>query len=355
MSLEDRLKAEIRLDGPMNVARYMALCLHDPEGGYYTTRPALGADGDFITAPLVSQMFGELIGLWCAEVWTRLGWPKRFAWVEMGPGDGTLIADAIRAARALPGFLEAAELWLVEPSEPLRGLQAERLMEGPLQPHFTDSLAQLPRGAPIIMVANELLDCLPARQFVMTPSGWAERMVGLDENGALAFGLIPAAGETLPDGAPPGAVLEVSTRQAVLGAEVGVLLDRQGGAALLIDYGRARPEFGDTLQALRRHEKVSPLQSPGEADLTVHADFPSVLAAARRVGVQTSPILTQRGFLMRLGIETRAAALSRAAPDKADLIARQLDRLIAPDQMGELFKAAAIHAPGLVPPGFEED
>lgn len=353
-----RISAEIAADGPITTARYMDLCLHDPLGGYYATRPALGAGGDFVTAPLVSQMFGEMLGLWCASAWTALDRPDPVRWVEMGPGDGTLIADMRRTcARALPAFVAAANLVLVETSAPLRTLQARALGAAP--PRWAATLREADGPGPLVLVANELLDCLPARQFTRTERGWAERRVGLDAQGRLAFGLAPApAGFAPPAGlekAAPGAVVEVSDAQARLGAEVGARVVRDGGAALFVDYGRDRPGAGDTLQALRRHARVDPLASPGEADLTVHADFPAFAAGARTAGAAATPILTQGDFLRRLGIEVRAAALARAQPDKAELVGRQLDRLIGPDEvggMGELFKVVCIHRPGLAVPGF---
>jgi NADH dehydrogenase [ubiquinone] 1 alpha subcomplex assembly factor 7 len=354
MSLKSRLEARILQDGPLTIADYMTACLHDPQDGYYATRPALGAGGDFLTAPLVSQMFGELVGLWCVEVWRRMGEPAPVRLVEMGPGDGTLMADALRAARLAPGFGPALELWLVETSGPLKAAQAERLAEA--RPRWAARLGEVPAGEPVIVVANELLDCLPARQFVRTEAGWAERRVGLDDAGGLAFGLAPApAGLALPAAAAPGTVLELSPAQTALGAEAGARIAADGGAALFIDYGRDRPGAGDTLQALERHRKVPPLAAPGEADLTVHADFPAFAAAARAQGVETTAIRTQGAFLRALGIEARAAALSRARPDRAEVIARQLARLTAPDQMGDLFKAVAVHSPGLAIPGFEDD
>jgi NADH dehydrogenase [ubiquinone] 1 alpha subcomplex assembly factor 7 len=352
MSLRDRLAAQIAAGGPLTIAQYMTACLHDPDFGYYATRPALGEGGDFITAPLVSQMFGELIGLWAAECWARLGAPSKVRLVEAGPGDGTLMSDMLRAARVAPGFLEAAEVWLVETSTPLRAAQRARLGD---HARWAASLDEIPPGAPLILVANELLDCLPARQWVRTPKGWSERLVALDEAGGLSFAL----GGTAPPLASgwaserPGDVLEVSPAQAAFGEAVAARLAEDGGAALLIDYGRAEPGPGDTLQALRRHQKVDPLACPGEADLTVHADFPAVLAAGARTGAVAAPILTQGEFLRRLGIEARAAALARARPDRADQIGRQFDRLTAPDQMGELFKAACLHSHGWTPPGFE--
>ena len=355
MSLGERLKAEIAATGPISVADYMARCLFDPEDGYYATRPALGEDGDFITAPLVSQMFGELVGLWAAETWSRLGRPARFLLVEMGPGDGTLMSDALRAARLAPEFINAAELWLVEPSDPLRSLQEETLAGATLSPSWSPDFTSLPHDAPLILIANELLDCLPVRQFVRTEHGWAERLVGLDPGGELDFGLFPAA---RPQGAPedlePGLVWEVSPAQRALGGEVGARVARNSGAALFIDYGRDQAGPGDTLQALRRHARVSPFAEPGTADLTVWADFPPFLAEAREAGA-ASGLLTQAEFLRRLGIAERARALSAARPDRAETIARQLARLVEPDQMGQLFKAAAIWSKGSpAPPAFEE-
>lgn len=350
MSLADRLTAQIAASGPLSVAQFMTACLHDPEFGYYATRPALGDGGDFVTAPLISQMFGELIGVWAVASWSLMGEPAHVRLVEMGPGDGTLMSDLLRAARVAPAFLEAAQVWLVETSEPLRALQQERLGE---RVRWAGALAEVPEGAPLLIVANELLDCLPARQFVRTGVGWAEQVVGLDERGRLAFGRIPtAAADLLPD-APEGAVLEQSAAQAALGAELGARVARGGGAALLIDYGRDAPGFGDTLQALQRHRKVEPLNCPGEADLTVHADFPAVRAAAEQAGAATG-LLTQAEFLGRLGIGERAEALVRSRPERSAQIGRQLHRLVAADQMGELFKVACIHSPGWTPPAFED-
>ena len=349
MSLRDRLAAQITQTGPLTLAQYMSACLHDPQFGYYATRPALGADGDFITAPLISQMFGELIGVWAISAWQAMGAPARFVLAEMGPGDGTLMSDILRAGRLAPAFLTAADIWLVETSGPLAAVQRERLDDAAT---WTTSLDEVPDGAPLLLIANELLDCLPVRQFLRTATGWAEQVVGLGKDGALQFGLVPA-GVALPD-AREGAVLEQSAPQVALGAALGARLVGDGGAALLIDYGRAVSGFGDTLQALRRHEKVDPLACPGEADLTVHADFPAVMAAAEAAGARAA-ILTQGAFLGRLGVGERAEALMRARPDKASVIGRQLNRLVGGDQMGELFKACCLYSPGWTPPAFEDD
>ena len=356
MALIDRLRREIALTGPMTVADYVSRCLHDPQDGYYAARPNLGARGDFITAPLVSQMFGELIGLWAVEVWTRLGAPDRFRLVEVGPGDGTLMDDALRAARLAPAFLEACDLVLIEPSAPLREAQARRLSGHDRQPRWVKSLHDVETDAPVILIANEVMDCLPARQFLRTDAGWAERRVGLDDADGLTFGLTaPSAGFVKPAFAiAPGQIFEISEQQAAFGRDLGALIGEASGAALLIDYGRDRPGPGDTLQALKRHEKVDPLSTPGEADLTQWADFPVVLEAAVRSGADVTGCRGQGDFLRALGVETRAQRLMQSRPDAAPVIERQLNRLTAPDQMGDLFKAACVFAPkSLSIPGFE--
>jgi SAM-dependent MidA family methyltransferase len=352
-ALRDRLIRDIADTGPISVADYMARCLHDPEHGYYATRPRLGAEGDFITAPLVSQMFGELVGLWAVQAWLDAGAPSPFRLVEAGPGDGTLMADMLRAARLRPDFLAAADLWLIETSEPLRRQQRLRLADGPKTPKWADDLAGVPGGTPLLLVANELLDCLPARQFVLTPQGWAERMVGLGADGGLAFGLAPRPQMQGPEGASPGDLFERSPAQEAFAAELGARIAADGGSALLIDYGRGAPGPGDTLQALRRHTKVDLLAQPGAADVTVHADFPAVLAAAAGAGALAAPLLTQGEFLARLGIAQRAAALAAAAPERSDRLAAQLERLVDPAQMGALFKAACIHSADWPPPAFD--
>ncbi|WP_269514446.1 class I SAM-dependent methyltransferase [Brevundimonas subvibrioides] len=355
MALKDRLAREIALTGPMTVADYVTRCLHDPTDGYYATRPALGESGDFITAPLISQMFGELIGLWAVETWQRLGAPERFRLVEVGPGDGTLMDDALRAARVVPGFLEACDLILIEPSGPLRDVQARRLAQADVSPRWIRTLGQIDTDAPVILIANEVLDCLPARQFVRTEGGWAERRVGVRDDGALTFGLVGITGgfERPEFAVEPGQVIEASEQQAAFGRDLAVLMAETSGAALLIDYGRDRPGVGDTLQALRRHTKVDVLSTPGEADVTQWADFPGVLEAAIRAGADVTGCIGQGDFLRRLGIEARAERLAAGRPHAAPMIGRQLARLTAPDQMGELFKAAAIFSPrSLGVPGF---
>lgn len=357
MSLNDRLAREIALTGPMTIADYVTRCLHDPQDGYYATRPAIGATGDFITAPMVSQMFGELIGLWAVELWQRLGAPERVRLVEVGPGDGTLMADALRAARLAPDFLQAVDLILIEPSAPLREAQARMLADSDIHPRWVSSLDRIETDAPVILIANEVLDCLPARQFVKTEDGWAERRVGVSDDGDLLFGLVKITGGFRRPDYPvdPGQTIEISDQQAGFGRDLARLVRAASGAALLIDYGRARAGAGDTLQGLRRHQKVDPLTDPGAVDLTQWADFPAVLEAAIHAGAEITGCLGQGEFLRLLGIEHRAERLKAGRPDAAAVIDRQLDRLTGDDQMGTLFKACAIFSPrALVVPGFED-
>lgn len=353
MSLRDRLAAQIAAGGPLTIAQYMTACLHDPQDGYYATRPAIGAGGDFITAPSISQMFGELIGLWMVAAWQAMGRPTPFRLVEIGPGDGTLMSDLLRAARLAPDFLAAADLWLVEVSDPLRQAQAARLSAA--EPRWAARLADVPEGAPMLLVANEVLDCLPARQFVRTEQGWAERLVAVDAEGRLVFAHSKSV--PLPDSAlhNAGAVVELSAAQEALGLELGERLAADGGGALLIDYGAGPGEpGGDTFQALQGHLKVDPLACPGQADLTVHAQFEVVTRAARRAGAGAAALLTQAAFLQRMGIEARATSLAAARPDQAATLARQFHRLTAREEMGELFKVLCLHGPGLCPPPFED-
>lgn len=356
MSLAERLARRIARSGPLGVADYMVACLHDPGGGYYATRPRLGEGGDFITAPHVSQMFGELLGLWAVEVWMRLGRPPRPRLAELGPGDGTLMSDALRAAgkasSGATGFLGGLEVILVETSAPLRRRQEAALAQVPVPVRWVECVEDLPDDGPIVMLANEFLDCLPIDQAVRGEGGWAERRVGLNAAGGLAFQAAGPIRRLAVDG-PAGAVAEWSDALEATGRAVGSLLARAGGAGLFIDYGRDGPGLGDTLQALRGHVREGPLEHPGEADLTAHVDFPAFLAAGEAGGARAAPLRSQRALLRVLGIEVRAAALAHATPARADLVERQLHRLLAPEQMGDLFKAACLHSPGLVPPGFE--
>jgi NADH dehydrogenase [ubiquinone] 1 alpha subcomplex assembly factor 7 len=356
------LKAElIRLiadEGPIPISRYMALCLGHPRHGYYMTRDPFGAAGDFTTAPEISQMFGEMIGLWAGHLWQAMGAPSRFALVEIGPGRGTLMADMLRATRIVPGLHAAALVHLVETSPVLREVQAKTLA-GNAEPVWHDRVETALDG-PVIVVANELLDALPLDQFVMTQQGWRERLVGLDDEGKLAFGL---AGEALSGGALPpmtghvGAVLEQPAVALGLVSEVASHLARCGGGALFIDYGSMQSGFGDTLQAMRRHVFVDPLAEPGDADLTVHVDFARMAQAALRSGAAVHGPVRQGDFLLALGLAERAQALSgKATPEQVQAIRAAFDRLTERGEtgMGELFKVLALSHAGLPPlPGFD--
>ncbi len=357
------LRRRIATTGPLTVAEYMAEALGHPRFGYYATRDPFGAAGDFVTAPEVSQMFGELLGLWCVDAWQRLGAPGPVALVELGPGRGTLMADALRAARLVPGFLAAVRVQLVEPSPLLRRAQAAALKPAGLAvpPAWHTSLGEVPEG-PLLVLANEVFDALPVRQFVRTESGWAERMVDWDEAaGRLRWvlaGPVGAAAALIPpdrDTLPPGRVVEVCPAGLSLAAELGRRVASHGGAVLIVDYGYAAPGPGETLQAVRRHAFADPLADPGEADLTAHVDFAALAQSAREQGAAVHGPVAQGTLLQRLGIGQRAARLAAAAGTaEAEAVAAALHRLTAPEQMGTLFKALAIATPALgAPAGFE--
>ncbi|MFC7053916.1 class I SAM-dependent methyltransferase [Hansschlegelia quercus] len=348
----------IEQEGPIDVARYMALCLGHPVHGYYATRDPFGARGDFTTAPEISQMFGELIGLWCAAVWVQMGAPERVALIELGPGRGTLMADMLRAAKAAPGFREAVEVTLVETSPTLRDVQARALAGVNVRWAATveEALASGPDPLPAIIVANEFFDALPIRQFARTADGWRERLIGLDDDGALAFGLsADAPSDVEPPERPVGSVLEISPGALAIVSQIAKHLAAHGGAALAIDYGAAQ-SAGDTLQAMKAHAFADPLAEPGEADLTAHVDFGTLAAAARCGGADVMALVSQGELLARLGLSARAERLSGNATEaQRDAIAAAVARLTdpSPTGMGALFKALAFADPRLGPlPGF---
>ena len=357
-ALADLLREMIASDGPMPLDRYMGLCLGHPVQGYYVTRDPLGAAGDFITSPEISQMFGELLGLWCAEQWHAIGSPHRLRLVELGPGRGTLMSDLLRAARVVPEFFNSLDVHLVEMSPVLMKLQQERLASSGIQATWHREIATLPEG-PAIFIANEFFDALPVRHYVQTPVGWRERLVGTDPQGRFVFTLANEPERAMTRPAAQGTVLELAlTSQQVMG-EIASRLARQGGAALIIDYGYGKTAFGETLQAIKAHQFVSPLEDPGEADLTVHVDFAALKTSAQAAGALVFGPLTQGDFLNRLGIHQRAASLSRNATEQqAQNIQIACDRLTATGEreMGTLFKVIAVTQPGLAAPaGFEED
>ena len=352
------LRRRIAVEGPLSVADFMAAALGHPEHGYYATRDPFGVDGDFITAPEISQMFGELIGLWCAQCWHDMGRPSAVILAELGPGRGTLMADAVRAAAMLPAFRDALSVHLVETSPVLRRRQAETLDGLPVTWHA--DIADLPDG-PLLVVANEFFDALPVRQLVRQATGWHERLVTWDpDQEAFRFVLAPGPSPATrllapgPQAAPAGAIAEISPARTLLADRLARQVLRQGGAALIIDYGHVTPAAGDTLQAVLQHGPVDPLDQPGEADLTAHVDFAALGQAANDVGARTYGPITQGAFLDRLGITIRADRLKAANPDSAATIDAARERLTDPGLMGALFKVMCMaHADLPVPAGFE--
>ena len=347
-ALADLVRARIAEEGPMRIDAFMALALGHPTLGYYATRDPLGAGGDFTTAPEISQMFGELTGLWLVQAWLDQGGPAPFVLAEFGPGRGTLMRDALRAARAVPEFLAAARLWLVETSATLRARQAETLAAH--APRWASRPAELPAG-PLFAVANEFLDALPIRQVRRTDAAWSERtVVGVGGGFALAWG--PPRPDADLDrrfpGLADGAVAEIGEAAEAFAAGLGARIAATGGAALLVDYG-AWDGWGDTLQALRRHAPADPLADPGEADLTAHVRF-RPLAEAARPARACGPV-GQGAFLERLGITERALALARGKPaEEAAAIAAAHRRLTHTGEMGNLFQVLAFLPEGAPPP-----
>jgi NADH dehydrogenase [ubiquinone] 1 alpha subcomplex assembly factor 7 len=350
--LADLLARQIAATGPITLADFMVACLTHPAHGYYMARDPLGAAGDFTTAPEISQMFGEVVGLALAQAWIDQGRPAPFTLAELGPGRGTLMADALRATAIVPGFLAAARLWLVEASPALRTRQAATLARH--APRWADGADALPE-APLFLIANEFFDALPVRQFRRGPEGWHERMVTLDAQGALAFALGPPG--PVPDPPPtaalPGTVIERRPAARPVMTALAGRIARHGGAALIVDYG-AWGGTGDTLQAVRGHAPADPLAEPGLADLTAHVDFAALARDARAAGAAVAPLTPQGVFLERLGIADRARALAHGltgAARAAHVAAHR--RLTHPDGMGMLFQVLGVVSPGAPTlPGF---
>ncbi|MEX0839742.1 MAG: SAM-dependent methyltransferase [Parvibaculum sp.] len=340
--------------GPIPLSQYMALALGHAEHGYYMTRDPLGMRGDFITAPEVSQMFGELIGLCLADAWMAQGAPAPFALAELGPGRGTLMADALRAIRAVSGMVDAVEIHFVETSPVLREAQKKRVP----QATWHDSVETLP-ARPLFLIANEFFDALPIVQYQRTERGWCERYIGLSE-GRLAPVLAPIPlvnDKSFPAAmraAPIGAIAEIAPASAAIAETISSRIVAHGGAALVIDYGHTRSAPGETLQALRGHEYADPFDAPGEADLTAHVDFEALARAVRAGGAAAYGPAEQGAFLRALGIEARAATLCNQATEiQARNIETSLQRLTASGEMGSLFKVLGIAPRGAqAPAGF---
>lgn len=351
-----RLAARLAAAGPISVAEYMAASLADPAHGYYRGADPLGVQGDFTTSPEISQLFGELIGAWLIDCWNRIGRPNPVRLVELGPGRGTLMQDALRIGGLVPDWLSAIELHLVEINPTLRRLQAERL--SPYRPQWHESLGAIPDG-PLLLVANEFLDALPIRQLVFSEKAWRERLVGWNAEQGFHFTLATAPsplGALIPAALPDiceGAIFELSPAAIGVTAEITRRIARFGGASLLVDYGRVDAGLGETLQAVKRHRTVGIFDDPGAADLSAHVDFSALHRASSEAGAMRFGPITQRDYLTALGIHLRVARLRpRVDRSEALKIDDAVARLVGSDAMGTLFKVLAIAQPGMIPAGF---
>jgi len=360
--LLSEIKKLIKSSGPMPVWRYMELCLMHPEHGYYVSRDPLGREGDFTTAPEVSQMFGELLGLWAASVWRLIGSPSPFRLIELGPGRGTMMADALRALRVMPPLYQTVSVDLVEINPVLRGKQRE-MLSGARNIAWYDSIDEVPEG-PSIIFANEYFDVLPIHQVVKRETGWHERVIEIDAADRLVFGAadepIPRFDVLLPSllrASPLGAVFEWRPDAEMM--KIATRVRDQDGAALIIDYGHLRSDAGDTFQAIARHSFTDPLKAPGQADVTAHVDFQALARAAEDLGARVHGPVTQGDFLTRLGIDTRAETLkAKASPEVSEDISGALKRLTGSGRggMGSMFKVLGISEPNIeVLPGLNDD
>ena len=361
--LEAVLRRRLAAEGAISIADFMGEALGHPEHGYYRTRDPLGRAGDFTTAPEISQMFGELIGFWCAHLWQEMGQPTRLNLVELGPGRGTLMADLLRAvSKVAPAFRAAIQVHLVETSPVLREAQAKALTARSEFPTWHDDVVSLPEDAPLLIVANEFFDALPIRQLQCTEKGWCERLVVVDpDTDSLSIALAPGEGpsaslvpESTRTTAAEGKIVELSPISWRIVGDLARRLQEQGGAALIIDYGYEGPATGDTLQAVRDHKPCGVLEEPGEVDLTAHVDFTALAKAAVEQGVRATPVRGQGAFLNALGLAQRTERLCRAAPDQTAAIQSGRDRLTDPHGMGTVFKAIGLSAlPQTALPGLD--
>ncbi|MCX8503230.1 MAG: SAM-dependent methyltransferase [Beijerinckiaceae bacterium] len=355
--LGEEIKKLIRLEGPISVERYMTMALSDPRYGYYMTRDPFGAKGDFTTSPEISQIFGELLGLWCADLWLRMGRPTSISLVELGPGRGTLMQDALRAMKSIKGLLSSVQIILVETSPALRKAQQKTLESFDLPIQWQSDVSSLPQ-LPTLLIANEFFDALPIRQYQRKDEKWHERLVGLNEQGNLILGLAPEAEAAIEIIANEGSVIERNLIGERIMHQLALHIMQYGGAGIAIDYGHTQSGVGETLQALRDHQFVSPLDEPGEADLTTHVDFKRLLDIAQSQGNAVSGPITQADFLEAMGIRQRGQSLIKSAnSDQAKAIISAIDRLTdrSPKQMGSLFKVMSFYHPKMPEPaGFSE-
>lgn len=351
--LKDILIKRIKATGPITLADYMAECLMHPEHGYYSQQKVFGVEGDFITAPEVSQMFGEMLGLWLADRWYKMGKPDEVLLIELGPGRGTLMQDILRATAAVPNFHSALTVHLIEASAQLRALQAEKVPNA----HWHDDLSTVPDG-PTLLVANEFFDALPIHQFEKQDDRWCERRVHTADNELKM--VLTAAGPkfaltnpALHDG-PDGSILEVCPAGLSVAGSIAERLFAGGGAAIIIDYGYRKSVAGDSFQALKNHKFCDPLAEPGEADLTAHVAFDQIATAAKSKGASSFGVSAQGPFLMALGIGERAQQLAASTDQQGqERVLSELTRLTSGEEMGTLFKVLALQDPNLpAPPGF---
>jgi SAM-dependent MidA family methyltransferase len=350
-TLAERLRARIAREGPISVADYMQACLTDAHLGYYTTREVIGASGDFITSPEVSQIFGELLGLWAVAVWQSMSRPQPVIVAELGPGRGTLLADASRAWQSQTEFTGHASLALVEKSPTLRAAQKKALRAAKQPMQWYETIEDMPQGHPLIVLANEFLDALPIRQLVRRRGIWRERCVGLDQDGRFAFVEGAVVADDTLQAAPDGAILEMRPAIIPFLDALAARARRAPLAALFIDYGHAKSGIGDTLQAVRRHRYADPLADPGAADLTAHVDFAALERDAEARELRVYGPMPQGEFLLRLGLmERRDRLLENAPPEQRELITSGAMRLADPNQMGVLFRVLAFTSDGLAPP-----
>lgn len=344
-ALETRIAALVRANGPIGVDVFMAHALYDPTDGYYITQKPLGVGGDFTTSPEISQIFGELIGLWLAQSWLDLGAPDPCYLIELGPGQGTLMADILRVGAKVGGFQEAMRVHLVETNIALRAIQSAKLSG--FNPVWYDELSKVPDG-PSLIIGNEFLDCMPIRQYVRAVDGWREKQVGVDSEDRLTFGLgpiQPLAPKNAQDDDHIGAVREVAPQLSSFVATVANRFKGHVGRALLIDYNDPADHPGDTLQALYRHTKVSPLEHVGTADITAHVDFAALVRWANTLQISHDGPVSQRAFLQFLGIDSRARALMTANPHCAHDVQTAVERLTGEAHMGTLFSVACLDSP----------
>ena len=341
-SLQERLIKMIRASGPISVAAYMQLCLHDRKHGYYATRPGLGED--FITAPETSQIFGELIGLWAAQEWQQMGAPDAFRLIEIGPGRGTLMADALRATGHVQGFRDAANLCFIEPSPVLQAKLRTRF-----DAVFFSDLDSIPTDQPVLIIANEWLDCLPVQQFVQVGDAWHERVIGLDSDEKLTFGLKPEALPPETISALTQTAVELQPGLKTLSETLQQLFQETLGRTLFIDYGTTGQAPEDTLRSYLKGQQIDPLSEPGRSDLTCDVDFGRLRRLAEAQGLRVDGPVSQSQFLLTLGAEARLNQLAKRYPDRADDLFAQIKTLVDPAEMGERFQAIAVSRSNLPP------